>query len=164
MIPRPIYYLPAQRVIFERGPAAGLPGALATFSTAWYDVFTVLAGDIVVPQTGAIVSANDETITGAGTVAHVGAYYLDLFVEHTNALFLSATVTVEAEIAQLLQSGGHPTLTLARLIVPTQDPGTGETRPYTHRVVGYSRFLRVTVAYPNSAATRFNMAATLRAG
>lgn len=163
MIPRPIFFLPAQRVIFERGPAAGLPGAGSSFSTAWYDVLTVLAGDVVVPQTGAIVSGNDESITGTGTVAHVGAYYLDLFLEHTNAAFLAATMTVEGEIAQALQSAGHPTLTLAELIVPTQDPATSETRPYTHRVVGYTRFVRVTVAYPASAATRFNMTATLRA-
>jgi len=164
MIPRPINFLPAQRVIFERGPAAGLPGISAAFSTGWFDVYSVLAGDVVVPQTGAIVSGNSEVITGVGTVANVGAYYLDLFVEHTNATFLSLTMTVEGEIAQALQSAGHPVLTLAQLIVPTQDPGTGETRPYTHRVVGYTRFIRVSVAYPAVAATRFNMACVLRAG
>jgi len=163
MIPRPIYMLPAQAVIFERGPAAGLPIGNAVFSTWWFDVLSVIAGDIVTPQTAAIVSGNSEAITGAGTTAHVGAYYLDVFIEHTNATFLSLVLTAEAEIAQALQSGGHPVLTLAQLIVPTQDPGTGETRPYTHRIVGYSRFVRLTVTYPNVNATRFNMTAVLRA-
>jgi hypothetical protein len=163
MIPRPTFILPAQAVVFERGPAAGLPGAGATISTGWFDAYAVLAGDVVVPQSGAIVSANDETITGAGTVAHVGAYFLDVFVDHTNPAFLSLSLVVEAEIAQLLQSAGHPTFRLADLVVPTQDPATGETRVYTHRVVGYARFLRLTVVYPASVPTRFNMSAVLRA-
>lgn len=163
MIPRPIYFLPAQAVVFERGPADGLPGASTSFSTGWFDAYQVLAGDIVVPQTGAIVSGNSEAITGVGTVAHVGAYLLDVFVDHTNPAFLSLSLVVEAEIAQALQSAGHPTFRLADLVVPTQDPGTGEPRIYTHRVVGYSRFLRVTVDYPASVPTRFNMSAVLRA-
>lgn len=163
MIPNPTYILPAQAVVFERGPLAGLPGISAAFSSGWFDTFQVLAGDIVVPQTGAIVSAESEVITGAGTVAAVGAFFLDLFVEHANPTFLSCTVQVEAQIAQALQSPAPPTMFLAELIVPTQDPGTGDRRPFTSRVVVMSRFVRVNVVYPAVAATRFNMSAVLRA-
>lgn len=162
MIPRPIYTLPGQVVIFERGPAQGLPAALATITTGWFDVYSVLAGDIVAPQTGAIVSANDESITGTGTVAHVGAYFLDLYVEHTNPALLFAAITVEGEIAQALQSAGHPTIQLARLMVPCQDGGTNETRPFQHRLSINTRFVRVSLAYPNSTPTRFSMSAILR--
>jgi hypothetical protein len=163
MIPRPVYYLPGQAVVFERGPLQGNPLANAVFSSGWFDVFQVQPGQIVAPQTSALVDGTSEAITGVGTVCNVAAYYLDLFVEHTNATFLSLALVVEGQIAQALQAGGPPLMRLADLVVPTQDPGTGETRPYTLRVPVLSRFVRTTVTYPNVNSTRFNMSAVLRA-
>lgn len=162
MIPRPVYILPGQAVIFEQGPTQGNPLANAVITSGWFDVFQVQPGQLVAPQTAALVDGTSEAITGIGTTANVAAYQLDLFTEHNNASGLSYTLDVEANIAQALGSGAA-VYRLASLIVPTQDPGTGETRAYTHRVPVTARFVRIKATYPNVNSTRFHLSAVLRA-
>ncbi len=163
MIPRPVGFLPAQTPLFEQGGLAGLPLANAVISTAWFDTYQVLDGEIQIPQTGLTVDSGSEAITGTGTTAQIGAYYLDLYADHNNANGAPLTIDIRGAIAQALEVGGPPVLLLRRFIVQPSELGSGEVRPFMSTARITARFFQVRYVYPGFNATRFSTALTMRA-
>lgn len=162
MIPRPFYVLPAQRAIVERGSAAGLPASGAVITSQWFDVYQVHKGGIIVPQTGAIVSAGSETLRGVGSTLRVGAYYLDVFCQHANALGLPLTIEIETSPADALAAAADVGVDSWTMVVQAQELVTGRVAPATRRFPIAARFVRLNLTYPTSDATRFHLAAVLR--
>jgi hypothetical protein len=166
MIPRPQYVLPAQRVIYEKGGAAGLPGISEAFTSQWFDVLQVHKGGIQVPQTGAIVDGGSEIRRGVGTTLRVGLYYLDVWTEHSNALFVPYQLIIRASNADALESALFQHDHYSGWWVPSDGSaffGDVIRNGNFRRFPIYSRFVRLAYTYADQAATRFSLTATLRA-
>ena len=154
---------PLQCNVYERGPADGLPtsaGANHLFFTPWIDCWRMHVEDIIVPQTGAKVAADDFTnlaFPGTSLLRNIGLYFLDVFIFHTNAsndplnFFIFGQEPGSLESASI---GG------VRLYLDPVATGVA----FQKRYVIYPRLFYLEVVYSALAnATDFKMSAVLRA-
>ena len=166
MIPRPVYHIPSQIVILERGPAQGNPGISEAFTSPFFDTYSLHPQGALAPQTGAIVDTGDESIVGVGLTRRPAMYYLDCFLEHTNANGLPLVVEILGQVAQAMQSPAPPGMELRSLIVQAAEgptPATGRAIPFNTRLLITVRYFQIKWTYPAVAATRFHASFVLRA-
>lgn len=166
MIPRPIYHMPAQLVVLERGPTQGNPGISEAFASPFFDTFNVHPQGVLAPQTGVIVSTGDESTSGAGLTRRPALYWLDCFLEHTNADGLPLSVQILGDVAQSMQVPAPPAMELRSFIVQTAEgptPLAGRAIPFYTRVLIPPRYFQIVWTYPAVAAARFHASFVLRA-
>ena len=166
MIPRAVYHIPSQIVVLERGPTQGNPGISEAFTSPLFDTFNVHPQGVLAPQTGVIVSTGDESTSGVGLTRRPALYYLDAFLEHTNATSLPLTVQILGDVAQSMQVAVPPLMELRSFIVQTAEgptPLAGRAIPFYTRILIPVRYFQIRWTYPAVAAARFHASFVLRA-
>lgn len=166
MIPRPGYFIPSQIVVLERGPTQGNPGISEAYESPFFDTFNVHPQGVIAPQTGAIVSTGDESTSGVGLTRRPALYWLDCFLEHTNADGLPLTVQILGDVCQAMQVAVPPEMELRSFIVQTAEgptPLAGTAIPFYTRILIPVRYFQIKWTYPAVAAARFHASFVLRA-
>jgi len=154
MILGPIQYtIPTQLPILEQGNLPALPLANAAYFGQWHDTFRAHVEDVIVVQTGGMVSTGvvaglDETL-----LRWSGLYFLDLFAFHWNATGLAMNIYVDQTLPAALHLGFQQVFTY---VVPSNT-----ILNVSLRIT--ARLVRVRWLYPNQNAQGFAVSAVLRA-
>lgn len=150
---------PYQLPVVETGPTGGLPLANATFISQWHDAYRMHVEDIIVTQTGALVSTGNTVNLPDTLLRFSGQYYLDIYAVHSNVSFLPFILNVDMNFASAL--GATPGTVSLAFTVPISEVAGGNF--FATRVQIYSRLFRVRWTYPNVNSTFFALNVVLRA-